>query len=172
MMIMRATRFRNPDRRAWTILGEAFSISLASCIIAYCVMSFIAGQAGLLAYRDLSRTIVRMERKAAELATANKTLLDMQASLAGDPDRIAREARQIGYVRPGEKIITLNFEKNLQAAPDVLHEFEAVKAGRSTGLPDELLKTLAGIIGLAVFVTSLVMVAGKPASRTLRTDRS
>lgn len=169
---MRATRFRNPDRRPWTILGEAFSVSIASCIIAYCVMSFIAGQAGLLAYRDLSRTIVRMERKAGELAAANKALLDMQASLAGDPDRIAREARQIGYLRPGEKIITLNFEKNRQPAPEILQDFEAVKSGRSTGLPDELLKTLAGFIGLAVFATSLVMALGRSALRPLRTDRS
>jgi cell division protein FtsB len=153
-------------------LGEAFSISIASCIIAYCVMSFIAGQAGLLAYRDLSRTIVRMEKKAGELAAAHKALLDMQASLAGDPDRIAREARQIGYLRPGEKIITLNFEKNRPPAPETLQEFEAVKAGRSTGLPDELLKTLAGIIGLAVFVTSLFMSLGRATVIPLRTDRS
>lgn len=134
---------------------EALSSALCACIISYCVVSFVAGQAGLLAYRDLKITISSMDNRIAELSSRNHTLVELHADLSTNPDRIAREAREIGYVRPGEKIVVL--PKELAGVMDQakLKEMEVIRAGTSTGLPDTLIKLLAVAIGLAVLAASL-----------------
>lgn len=134
---------------------EALSSALCACIISYCVVSFVAGQVGLLAYRDLKMTISSMDSRIAELSSRNQTLAELHADLSTNPDRIAREAREIGYVRPGEKIVVL--PKELAGTMDQarLEEMEVIRAGTSTGLPDALVKLLAVAIGMAVLAASL-----------------
>ena len=98
---MTTAEFRNPAGRGLAAVGDALSNALCACIISYCVVSFFAGQAGILAYRDLKSSITEMSERIEALSAENRSLQDARNSLATDSDRIAREARDIGYIRPG-----------------------------------------------------------------------
>jgi cell division protein FtsB len=136
-------------------IGDALSSALCACIISYCVVSFVAGQAGLLAYRDLKISIARMDRRIEELKSRNQALGQLHADLESNPDRMAREAREIGFLRPGEKILVLPREFSLALDQGKLKEMEIIRGGTSTGLPDTLVKLLAAAIGAAVLAASL-----------------
>ncbi len=140
-------------------IADALSSALCACIISYCVVSFVAGQAGLLAYRDLKTTIASMDSRIAELTSRNHALGELHADLVGNPDRIAREAREIGYLRPGEKIVVLPRELAGALDRERMAEMEVIRAGSSTGLPDSLIKMLALAIGAAVLAASLLASA-------------
>jgi cell division protein FtsB len=140
-----------------SVIGLAAANAISAFIICYCVVSFIAGKAGLFAYRDLASTMINMEARIASLGEENARLLELKTSYKQDFDRIAREARDIGYLRQGEKIIVLPPEaKNLDQKQSSI-EIEPIRVGPSTGLPDSLLKTLAALASLAVFLVSLGM---------------
>lgn len=152
------------------ILGWAAANALAAFIISYCVVSFFAGPAGLLAYRDLSATISAMEKNVLALKGENARLAELKESYANDPDRIAREARDIGYLRPGERILVLPPQLRIGDGGEGYEKAEPLRAGSSTGLPDSLVKMLAALTALAVFCSSLFMgLASFHAPARLRT---
>jgi cell division protein FtsB len=145
-------------------LSDALPNALCACVISYCVVSFFAGQAGLLAYGDLKSGITRMNERIRTLSQENATLVDMRKELLSNSEKMIQEARQIGYVRPGEKMVIFSGAppaKDSPAVPDV----EPLKAGTSTGLPDRMIKILAAMTGAAVFLASLVMSAFQPRKR-------
>lgn len=144
-------------RQLLELLGSAVANALASFIICYCVVSFFAGQAGLLAYRDLSLRIAEMEENVVSLKNENARLAELRLSHASDPDRIAREAREIGYLRPGEKILVLPSALRIAQDKVAYRRSEPLRMGPSTGLPDRLVKLLAALSAVAVFFASLVM---------------
>jgi len=149
-------------------LGEALSNALCACIISYCVVSFFAGQAGLLAYGDLKSNIAQMNERIEALSGEYKSLQDARNSLTTNSDRIAREARDIGYIRPGEKIVVLSSSAP-KGSSDQIHDIEPLQAGFSTGLPDRMIKILAAMTGVAVLIVSLLMSVipkRRPAVRT------
>lgn len=144
------------ERRIPPSLSDALSNALCACIIAYCVLSLIAGQAGFLAFREVKTDIARMELQLEAFSLENAALLDIKEALASDRDRIAREARSIGYIRADEKIIQLsNIDTTLVSSR--AERLEPVQSGRSSGLPDTVIKLLSAITGAAVLLASLVM---------------
>lgn len=159
MMIMSESRLRNPTRGFLSSLGEAVSNAVCACIIAYCVVSFFAGQAGILAYRDMKSSIFQMNERLVVLSERNKALNDMRSALATDSDRMVREARDIGYLRPGEKIVIFSAGAGAADENEGLTDFEPMRAGSSTGLPDRMIKILAAMTGLAVLLASLLISA-------------
>lgn len=164
-----------PKRGKASLLGEAASNALCALLICYSVVSFAAGEIGLLAYRDLSATISTMETKIDQLKADNARLLASKAALSDDGDRIEREARDIGYVRPGEKIVVLPAQLRGPAHEDEVSLQEPLQVGPSTGLPDAFVKLLALSTGFCVFVATL-FAGGRSRSdhgeRNLRADRS
>jgi hypothetical protein len=173
-MIMNAMHLRNPPGRGMSTLGDAFSNALCACIISYCVVSFFAGQAGLLAYKDLKSGIVRMNERIGILTEENANLRDMREALVSDSDRMAREARDIGYLRPGEKIVLFSSQAAPAGPLSPRGDMERFKSGSSTGLPDRMIKILAAMTGIAVLLASLLMSAVPKKRTVLRTtaDRS
>lgn len=168
-MIMSAGEFRNPSARGWGALGEALSNALCACVVAYCIVSFIAGRAGLIAYRDLSSGIGLMNGRIAALMEENRDLTEVKTALESDSDRIAREARNIGYIRPGETIVT--FTSGSPIAEDSGgEELERLRAGDSTGLPDRLIKLLSVLTGVAVLLSSLLMSFSPVRKASVRTS--
>lgn len=153
---MTTAEFRNPAGRGLAALGDALSNALCACIISYCVVSFFAGQAGILAYRDLKSSITEMGERIEALSAENRSLQDARNSLATDSDRIAREARDIGYIRPGEKIVVLSSSAPKTSSAQA-HDIEPLQAGFSTGLPDRMIKILAAMTGITVLFVSLLM---------------
>jgi hypothetical protein len=154
---MSASGIRSPKKRGTALLGEAISNALCSLIICYCVVSFFAGQVGLLAYQDLSSTIVKMETKIGRLKEDNGKLLASKVALTGDADRQTQEARDIGFVKPGEKIVVLPTELHPASLPGSFGADEPLRVGLSTGLPDSFVKLLAAMISVGIFFASLVM---------------
>jgi cell division protein FtsB len=73
----------------------------------YCVLSFLVGPAGLTAYRRLEDRKTAMEANLASLGKIRDSLSAELESLKTDPDRAAREARSLGYLRKGETAILL-----------------------------------------------------------------
>lgn len=138
-------------------LRDALSNALCACIISYCVVSFIAGQAGLLAYRDLESGIEQMNGRIGQLVADNQVLQNTRNALASDADRIAREARDIGYIHPGEKIVSITPASENAASYQRYPDIEPLRAGSSTGLPDPMIKTLAAMTGITVLFVSLFM---------------
>jgi cell division protein FtsB len=156
---MSASWIRSPGRGFSALVGEAISNALCSLIICYSVVSFFAGQVGLLAYKDLGGTIVKMEAKISQLQEDNGKLLASKEALAGSVDRQTREARGIGFVRPGEKIVLMPSELHSVSLPAGSVDEEPIRVGLSTGLPDAFVKFLSAMIAAGVFCASLVMAA-------------
>jgi len=166
-MNARVTRQTGRDRLAGGALQafrDALWSAICACIISYCVVSFIAGQAGLIAYKDLRETTALMRQRSAELQEENTRLGELKSQLQNDADRIAIEARDIGYVRENEKMVLLKTPS--QGQKDDLHsvsetsdteqELEPVRAGYSSGLPDSMIKILSGLIALMILLVSFV----------------
>lgn len=152
-----ATRHPRRNDRSPAV-SSSLATSLFAGIVAYCVISLLAGQTGLIAMHDLSRRIARMEERIATLDSDNLSLRTASESLRYDPDRIAREARDLGYLRPGEKIIVLsNLAQSRRQEPPLVTVDAVLAAGASSGLPDRIVKILAMVTALAVLLASLLM---------------
>jgi Septum formation initiator len=104
-------------RRIPQAIADSLSNALCASIIAYCVLSLIAGQAGFLAYREVKADIARMELQLKAFSMENAALSESKEALVSDRDRIAREARSIGYIRTDEKIIQLTNVDTTLASP-------------------------------------------------------
>lgn len=143
-------------REAWKY---SLSNALGACVIAYCVVSAIAGQAGLIAYSDLRAGIAAMQEHENMLESEKARLVDLRDSLAADSSRQAIEAREIGYLRSDERIVAFvgGAPGFVDTATAFENPLESLKAGKSTGLPDRIVKILAGLSGLAVLFASLLM---------------
>ncbi|MCE5255915.1 MAG: septum formation initiator family protein [Spirochaetaceae bacterium] len=141
-------------------LRDALWNAICACVISYCVVSFIAGQAGLLAYKDLKDTMIVMQQRSAQLQEENGRLAETKASLENDADRMAIEARDIGYVRENEKMVLLKTTASGNAdagrETEMTRDLEPIRAGYSSGLPDSMIKILSGLIGIMVLLVSFI----------------
>jgi len=165
---MRIPETRPGRGRSAPLFSDIISIAISSFLICYCIVSFFAGQAGILAYRDLKHTIVLMEERITVLGNDNARLAELRRSYLDDSDRIAREAREIGYLRPGEKIVILPPGVRIDAGLEGEPVLEPVRVGPSTGLPDGLVKLLSSLTGLVVLFASLVMAIAPRKKLTVR----
>ncbi|MEN6365081.1 MAG: septum formation initiator family protein [Rectinema sp.] len=170
MVIMSTPHRRRTTRPSG--FSSSLSVALFASIVAYCVVSLIAGRAGLLAERDLSLRMQEMRQRIGELESDNLALRTASESLKFDGDRIAREARDLGYIRKGEKIVVMS---NLpgKKSDDLPKRSvnEVLTMGDSSGLPDSVVKTLALITGLAILGASLLMSV-KPRRTALKEAES
>lgn len=145
-------------------------VAIFAGVVAYCVISMLAGQAGLIAQADLRQRISEMKVRIERLESDNLALRTASESLRFDSDRIAREARDLGFIRPGEKIIVLS---NLPVPESVDRPIATVRevlaAGVSSGLPDRVVKILALVTGLAVLGATWIMSL-KPRRSSARAD--
>jgi cell division protein FtsB len=94
-------------RGAASRLGHNIIVSIYSGIALYCILSVLAGPIGISAYRRLEMRKVAMEANLGELERIRGELNAEINSLKSDPDRAAREARSLGYLREGETALIL-----------------------------------------------------------------
>jgi cell division protein FtsB len=94
-------------RRGAARAGSALVLSLFAGFCLYCALSVVMGPAGLVAYRRLEERNRAMEANLGDLGTRRDRLNAELESLKTDPDRAAREARALGYLRPGETALIL-----------------------------------------------------------------
>ncbi|HTX72041.1 MAG TPA: septum formation initiator family protein [Rectinemataceae bacterium] len=120
--------------------------------MAYCLLSLLAGPAGLLAYGSLQGQQARIARNLDALGALNARLRSDVDSLRSDADRAAREARSLGYLRPGETEVVLSGMDSHEPPPET---GSVINLPPSAGLPDRLLKEIAAGIGLTAFAAGL-----------------
>lgn len=135
-------------------LSLAGTNAVAVFIIAYCVISLLAGQAGFLAYRDLSVGISQMHERLDLMRQENEKLKNLKTAMLAGSQNIESAARQLGYVKPGERIVVIAGKKGTDNSRPLL---EPLFAGISTGLPDMLIKLLAALTSAAIFLVSLFL---------------
>jgi len=134
-------------------LGTRAILALFAALVAYCLLSAIAGPAGVLAYRGLWEHRAVMADNLNSLSQLNARLRGELESLKSDSDRAAREARGLGYLRPGETEVVLSGRDASLSAPDV---GKVIPLLPSAGLPDMVIKEVAAGMGLAVFALGVL----------------
>ena len=135
-------------------LSLAGTNAVSVCIIAYCVISLFAGQAGFLAYRDLSAGITQMNERLGQMLQENVKLKNLKSELLAGSQNIESAARRLGYIKPGERIVVIAGKTGMENTHALL---EPLFAGVSTGLPDNLIKLLAVLTGSAIFLVSIFL---------------
>jgi cell division protein FtsB len=149
-------------------LFVAFYISMA----AYCVLSVIAGPAGLIAYRELAARRVLMDSNLDALGTTNAALSAELASLQSDPDRTSREARALGYLGSGESEFVIQGDDSSRG----LQNYQAgavVRALSSAPMADGLIKEISFLVGLLVLAAGFAFdLVERPAGRRSRASAS
>jgi hypothetical protein len=68
---------------------------------------FFFGNGGLVDYRSLESYQRQLEGNLHELQEINAELMEEQRALGTDPERVALQARELGYFREGEQVIRL-----------------------------------------------------------------
>jgi cell division protein FtsB len=104
------------DRRGASRFGHYLVISVYAGFSVYCLLSLLFGPAGITTYRRLETRKAAMEANLAELGTIRQSLDSEMESLKSDPDRVALEARSLGYLRKDETAIILG-EKTERIRP-------------------------------------------------------
>ncbi len=150
-----ASTASSPRRRG----AARLAISLYAGFFVYCALSFAIGPAGIAAYRRLEERKAAMETNLAELGTIRQGLNAELDSLKNDPDRAAREARSLGYLRKGETAIVLG-EKVETVRP--------IDAGKVLPYADPVASDDAVLkeISIGVFLAVLALLLAPRSART------
>ena len=115
---------------------------------AYCLLSLVVGPAGMISCRQLEADRADMQRNLGSLGEANAHLRVELESLRSDADRAAREARSLGYLRPGEGSIVI---AGRSAARGEIEPGNVIPFRAPRSCPDSVLKEIA----LGIFLASL-----------------
>jgi cell division protein FtsB len=130
----------------------ALALALFVGVLAYCLMGLVVGPSGLIAYSTLSKRVQDMLGNLENLSETNAALQDELDSLRGDPDRIAREARELGYLRPGETEVVLAAAAGAQGLNDA---GSVLPLRLPEAVPDSVMKATALGACLAVLALRL-----------------
>lgn len=127
--------------------------SVLVALLVYAMISIIAGKAGLIAQQSLGKQLQAMEERLNILKAQNASLSEELESLVRDPEKIAREARKMGYVAPDEYIVRIVTPQSPVVdlgSMELIRDTLVLRAQESPGISDMLIKKIA--IGTAVFV--------------------
>ncbi len=83
------------------------ALSLYAGFVTYLVITFVWGPGGIEDYRLLREYHAALSTNIEELDSIYTGLNRELDELRSDPDRIAREARSMGYLKPGEGVIRI-----------------------------------------------------------------
>ena len=145
-------------RRAAARLGHRLALSLYAGLSLYCVLSILFGPVGLVSYHRLEERKASMLANLAELESIHSDLGAELESLKTNPDRAAREARSLGYLRKGETEILLG-EKTEQV--EHLSTGKVLPYAEPSFMGDPVLKRLALGACLAVLAFLLASRGGQ-----------
>lgn len=143
-------------------------------VFSYCLISLIAGKAGLLAMRDLAETRSRLEMAVHDLQARNTEKAEYLDRIRKNPEILAMRSRSLGYAGEGEMILLLpEAWKAAFSSASGEEQQTPVLAGDSTGLPDALIKAMAAMMAFIAALASLIIHAapGKVAAGTSHDSR-
>lgn len=129
-------------------------VALYIGVAAYCLLSVVAGPAGIFAYRALALRKDAMVLNMESLGSANASLRAELDALRSDPGRAGLEARALGYLSPGETALVVAGDgpgRGLRR----LDSGSVLKAKAPVPLSDSLIKEISFLIGLVSLGISL-----------------
>jgi len=127
-------------------------------LVVYCLLAILVGPAGLRPYGRLEALNASMRENLEELGRKNGELRSELESLRSDADRALREARGLGYLRPGEGAILVAGRES--ESPD-RDPGEVVPYDPPSAWPDSALKEIALGAFLAAFAVFLAPRKGR-----------
>jgi hypothetical protein len=133
----------------------------------YCILSVLVGPAGISAYRRLETRKSAMGANLAELQATRERLSAELDSLKSDPDRAAREARGLGYLRKGETAVILG-ERVERVRP--IDSGQVLPYAEPAALGDQALKEIS--LGAALAAMALLFCAPRTSRGTSGTGAS
>jgi cell division protein FtsB len=148
-------------RRGASRLGSCLALSLYAAFSVYCALSLLFGPAGATAYRRLEERKAAMEANLGELGLIRQNLNTELESLKTDPDRAAREARSLGYLRKGETAVVVGQRTERQRA---INAGRVLPYAQSPALGDLELKE----ISLGAFLAVMALLLAPRGSRAGR----
>lgn len=95
-----------------------------------------------------------MNDRLEQMQLENERLKNLKSELLAGSQNIETAARQLGYIKPGERIVVIAGKTGMGNDHELL---EPLFAGVSTGLPDSLIKLLAAITAAAIFLVSIFL---------------
>jgi cell division protein FtsB len=147
------------------ILLPRLLLSLYAGFALYCIISIFVGPVGVLSYKRLETKEKAMGQNLERLSSIHENLSSELEALKSDPDRAAREARSLGYLRKGETGVILGSESEKKVEP--IDTGTVLPLGEEAGIGDGILKKVSLGFGLAILALLL-----SPRSRTgLRAPR-
>lgn len=81
---------------------------LITALIFYSIYSILWGSTGLNAVHEMEARKKMLENNLAELSNINQQLNEDLISLSSDPERIAIQSRNLGYIQGREKMLFVN----------------------------------------------------------------
>jgi len=129
-------------------------VALYIGVAAYCLLSVIAGPAGIFAYRELALRKDAMALNMDSLGSTNASLRAELDALRSDPDRAGREARALGYLSPGETALVVAGD-DPGRGQHRLDSGSVLKAKAPVPLSDAFIKEISFLIGLVSLGISL-----------------
>ncbi|QEN07409.1 septum formation initiator family protein [Oceanispirochaeta crateris] len=81
---------------------------LMAALIIYTVLSFFWGKTGIQSIIEMERVRSQLELNLNELNQINNQLNEDLGSLSSDPERIAIQSRNLGYIQDNERILFMN----------------------------------------------------------------
>lgn len=132
------------------MLHSKILVSVCAGTIVYVVTSFLGGQNGLWAYKQLENQKYQISIHTAELSKLNDELQLEYTALKQDDDVIAAYARRLGYISEGENIVKIS-----GLAPYYTPIYDSgvvVKRTEISFIPEWICKVFGCITGSLVFL--------------------
>lgn len=127
-----------------------FMIALCIGTLIYTGMSVIGGRNGIMAYQQLYEQNEKLILKTQELQNICDTLKLDYSELQSDKARLEAQARKLGYIYDGEKIIMIHGIAEKQ--PEMYDTGTVIRLSEITFISEKTCK----IMGLAFFAITLM----------------
>lgn len=144
-------------------------LSLYAGFAFYCIISILIGPVGLTSYKRLESKEKAMSENLAHLSSIHDGLSRELEGLKSDPDRAAREARSLGYLRKGETDVILGGRAEKKVAP--IDTGVLLPLAEDSGIGDEVLKKVSLGFSLAILALLLSPRARAKRGRNYRPRR-
>lgn len=144
------------------------------CICLYAILSAVLGPRGFFATQDALRQAEAMRSRVVELRTRYELLDAEWRSLREDPERIAVEGRDLGYLAGDEVALRVRPRRSASAEPRGPGELVAFEAPEALGDGEAKTYALAGgLIAAAAYALGAALGrakagAGRAGSRPAR----
>ena len=129
---------------------------LTAAYLAFVTLSLLTvffGKTGVGALQRLAAERAAQSENLQGLESTYRDLTQRLGDLRTNPQSIIVEARGLGLVKPGERMIHFNGTEASEALPD---PGRVLRAGKATGADEGLFRLLAFIVGVTVVLAALI----------------